>query len=121
MPLVRGVNVTFGVGGNPGIQLRLEPRRPPAKSTAVLCDLGPTYPEPLGQLSVDNFLGPSAATLTVETGDGSASETFGSPSSFVWQLRAFADAVATGIPPLTSGDDLVNNAAAIDAVLERLH
>jgi predicted dehydrogenase len=86
--------------------------------TSERIDFGATVRGSLGELSLDNFIGPHAATLTVDTEDGRTSETFGPPSSFVSQLIAFADAVATGIPPLTSGADLVGNAAAIDAILE---
>lgn len=57
--------------------------------------------------------------LTVKTGGTARHESFPGESSYTHQLRAFVEAVQTGIPPLTDGKDGIINMQIIDDVYRK--
>jgi predicted dehydrogenase len=66
-----------------------------------------------GQVRLDNFIFPHRGRL-VATGAVTAEEQGGGESSYVHQLRAFAAAIATGDPVLTSAPHAVTTMRLID-------
>lgn len=93
-----------------------------------------------GSIIVDNFLAPHVSgkvsngeelktispdedqagggLVTIRTKDGERSTRYGLPSSHTFQLAAFAEAVRSGVPPITGGEDIVRNARVLDEILE---
>jgi predicted dehydrogenase len=71
-----------------------------------------------GEMTVESFIAPhGGGAIEVRLATGSRREEARPPSSFAHQLRAFVEAVRTGRPPITSGEDTVANARVVDALL----
>jgi predicted dehydrogenase len=70
----------------------------------------------LGTLTAYNPVLPQiGSTLVVDTGDGRREYAVERSTTYSHQLRAFRDAVATGIAPPTSGDEIIANMRLLDA------
>jgi predicted dehydrogenase len=71
-----------------------------------------------GRLRVDNPLAPQDGhRLTAEFTDGrQLDQTYTLRTTYLFQLEAFLDAVAGTRPAPTTGDDIINNMATIDAI-----
>ncbi len=70
-----------------------------------------------GSIGILNFIKPEVYhRLKVRTASGTRRERVPGGSTYAAQLRAFAEAVRTGTPPVTTIEDSVKNARVIDAV-----
>lgn len=70
-----------------------------------------------GRIGILNFIKPEVYhRLTVRTSSGTRRERVPGGSTYRTQLEAFAEAVRTGTPPVTTIEDSVKNARVIDAV-----
>ena len=70
-----------------------------------------------GSISILNFVKPEVYhRMKVRTADGLRRERVPGGSTYATQLAAFAEAVRTGTPPVTTIADSVKNARVIDAV-----
>jgi len=73
-----------------------------------------------GRLSVDNPLNPQKGhAVTVTQGGRTETYAFSRRPTFDWQLSAVIDGLRGGQPLPTEGDDLLRNAAVLDAIARR--
>jgi predicted dehydrogenase len=73
-----------------------------------------------GELRVLNPVAPQMLhRLTVRSDHGKTVERFERRATYEYQLRAFADAVTNGTPPLTGPADSIANMRIIDAIYEK--
>jgi len=72
-----------------------------------------------GSLAISNFAAPqNGCHFTVETGGKIREESVCGPSTYDEQLAHFGDVLLRGADPITSGDDVIANMAAIDAIYD---
>ena len=70
-----------------------------------------------GTMIAVNPLAPqNGASITIETDSGREVLEVDSSATYLHQLVAFRDAVASGVHPVTSGDDSIQNMEVIDAI-----
>ena len=70
-----------------------------------------------GTMIAMNPLAPqNGASITIETDSGREVHGVDSSATYLHQLVAFRDAVASGVHPVTSGDDSIQNMEVIDAI-----
>ena len=70
-----------------------------------------------GTMIAMNPLAPqNGASITIETDSGREVHEVDSSATYLHQLVAFRDAVASGVHPVTSGDDSIQNMEVIDAI-----
>jgi predicted dehydrogenase len=73
-----------------------------------------------GELRVFNPVAPQLLhRLSVRTAQGKTVERFDRRATYEYQLRAFADAVLRGKPPITGPADSIANMRVIDAIYEK--
>jgi predicted dehydrogenase len=123
-PEVAGCEAECPVPGVDG-RLRAELRFPSGPTATIRCSMIGPDPAPdirldvtgtEGRLLVTNPLAPQmGARLVVETSDGTEELAVDTSTTYEHQLRAFVEAVRTGVAPPTSGADSVANMAVIDA------
>jgi len=70
-----------------------------------------------GTMIAMNPLAPqNGASITIETDSGREVHEVDPSATYLHQLIAFRDAVASGVHPVTSGDDSIQNMEVIDAI-----
>ena len=70
-----------------------------------------------GTMIAMNPLAPqNGASITIETDSGREVLEVDSSATYLHQLVAFRDAIASGVHPVTSGDDSIQNMEVIDAI-----
>jgi predicted dehydrogenase len=111
----------------PGIdgRLRAELRFPSGPTAVIRCSMIGPGPAPdirldvtgtEGRMLVTNPLAPQhGARLVVETSDGTEELAVDTSTTYEHQLRAFVEAVRSGMAPPTSGEDSVATMTLIDA------
>ncbi|MGB1609927.1 MAG: Gfo/Idh/MocA family oxidoreductase, partial [Ilumatobacteraceae bacterium] len=70
-----------------------------------------------GTMIAMNPLAPqNGASITIETDSGREVHEVDSSATYLHQLVTFRDAVASGVHPITSGEDSIQNMEVIDAI-----
>jgi predicted dehydrogenase len=132
--------VRWAVGEEPGVvsaqaecpvadidgRLVAELAFPSGPTARISCSMIGPAPDPdvhlhvtgsVGRMIVTNPMAPqTGARLVVETADGTEALPVDPSTTYEHQMRAFRDAVVTGVAPPTSGADSIANMALIDDI-----